>query len=77
MAAVKAPEKYEDISVALKPTFDEINSLVHSPEITVGDQIYKIELFLGGDYKVYNKYNSAYIDTCCLNDCLPSCSFSS
>ena len=52
IAAVKGKENYESISVCFKDCFESINKLKRHPELSINGKVYKLELFLGCDYKV-------------------------
>ncbi|VDI74504.1 Hypothetical predicted protein [Mytilus galloprovincialis] len=51
LAIVKTSESYENLSSSLHPVFSEINELYHSGSIQINENIYKIQLFFGGDMK--------------------------
>ncbi|KAJ8049453.1 Proline-rich transmembrane protein 1 [Holothuria leucospilota] len=48
---IKVPEKYESLKEGLKDIIEEVNNL---KEITVDDNIFQVEFYLGGDLKFLN-----------------------
>ena len=44
------------LSCGFKEVFSELNSLLDNPRVTVAEREYTLKFFLGGDYKVDNKY---------------------
>ena len=51
-AAICGSENFDNLEVALGSVFDDINDLLRSPTLDVNGTRYKLEFFLGGDYKV-------------------------
>lgn len=49
---MKAGESYQLLCNAFEPILAEINKLVEDGEILIGEDMVKLEFFLGGDYKV-------------------------
>lgn len=52
VAAIKVPEEYEALRIALGNIRKEINDLITEGCLQVGDKTVEVEFFLGGDYKV-------------------------
>ena len=52
VAAIKATENYENVSVGFANTFNEINQLIYHPTLTINGIDYEVEFFLCSDYKV-------------------------
>ena len=53
IAVIKGHESYELLSEGFGEVLSEINSLIERGNITIGGSVYKLEFFLGGDYKVH------------------------
>ena len=51
-AGLKAEESYETISSGLREVLDELNSLISESAILIRETKYKLQFFLGSDYKV-------------------------
>jgi len=49
VAAIKATENYENISVGFANAFNEINQLIDNPTLTINGIDYKVEFFLCSD----------------------------
>ena len=52
IAAIKAAESYENLSIGFKNVFEDINNIVDNPHIMVLGKEYKLLFFLSSDYKV-------------------------
>ena len=53
-AAIRGEESYDVLSSGLQAPFDVTNALIRHPTITIDDQTYSLEVFIGSDYKVCN-----------------------
>jgi len=53
VAAIKVPEEYEALRIALGNIRKEVNDLITKGVLEVGDRTVKVEFFLGGDYNVH------------------------
>ena len=51
---IKGKEDHETLKESLANIIKEVNGLVKDGEITVDGKTVKLEIFLGGDYKVNN-----------------------
>jgi hypothetical protein len=51
-AALKAEENYANIKSGMSEIIDTIKELITDPKLTVNDVPYKLNIILGGDYKV-------------------------
>ena len=49
---VKADEQFSVIRSALREPIDEVNALIQTGQIEVGDKVLEVDIYLGGDYKV-------------------------
>ena len=54
IAVIKGKEDHETLKESLANIIKEVNGLVKDGEITVDGKTVKLEIFLGGDYKVNN-----------------------
>ena len=52
VAAIKAAENYENVSVGFRNIFYEVNRLIENPTLTIDGIIYNLEFYLCSDYKV-------------------------
>ena len=52
VAAIKAAENYQNLSVGFKNIFYEVNRLIQNPELMIDGIIYELEFYLCSDYKV-------------------------
>lgn len=58
LAVVKGQESYDLLKSSFKDLFDSINSIIKVKKVNVDGTDIPIEIFLGGDYKVWNdNYN--------------------
>ena len=55
-AAVGTGESYEALSTAFADVFKEINEMIQSPAIVVNGVQYDLDIYLGGDYKVFKPF---------------------
>jgi hypothetical protein len=53
IAVIKGHENYDLLKVSCAKIFDCINRLARKGTVKVKDKDIRIEMFLGGDYKVY------------------------
>ena len=49
---VKADEDFNVLRIALREPIDEVNELMSTGEIDIGDRVVEVDVYLGGDYKV-------------------------
>lgn len=61
IAAVKSSESYDNLAIAFKNVFDDINNMIENPHLTIGETTYTLELFLTADYKVTATYLQATV----------------
>ena len=52
IAAIRAKESYENISIGFKDVFESINSLITVPVLIINGETYEVEIFFVADYKV-------------------------
>ena len=50
---LRGEEQYEILAQGFKEVFEEINETIAGEYLTINRKHYHLELFLGGDYKVY------------------------
>ena len=51
LAVVKCDENYENLRDSCKPLFDQLSEISEKKQITVDEQNFEIDLFVGGDMK--------------------------
>ncbi len=51
-AVIRADESYENLSTGFGEVTDDLNALLENPTITIDAVQYRLEFFLGSDYKV-------------------------
>ncbi len=55
VAVLQGAEDYNHMSEGFAPILDEINDVIENNNVVLNGQNFKLEFFLGGDYKVHNK----------------------
>ena len=53
IAVLHGEEQYETLAQGFKEVFEEINETIAEEYLTINRKRYRLEIFLGGDYKVY------------------------
>ena len=64
-AVLRGTENYEVLRDGLKPVIDEINELIDKGSVVLSNKrVVDVNIFLGGDYKVFTEIETNYHFTC-------------
>ena len=62
---IKGGEDYEHLAVGFRDIFNEINTVIANPTITIDGKKCTLEFFLCADYKVLQEIVSMYVNFQC------------